>query len=102
MHMKTSRILRLLTVSMALFAASAGAAPEGNVKAHLISEVRSISPGASFRVALEFDIREGWHTYWRNPGDSGKATTLSWNLPPVSTPARSCGPLRTASIYRRS
>jgi thiol:disulfide interchange protein len=80
--MRNSRILRLLAVSLALVASSAGAVTEGNVKAHLISEVRSISPGASFRVALEFDIREGWHTYWRNPGDSGKATTLTWNLPP--------------------
>jgi len=24
---------------------------------------------------------EGWHTYWRNPGDSGLATTIEWNLP---------------------
>ncbi len=55
--------------------------PEINVKARLISEARSISPGTSFWVALEFDIRDGWHTYWRNPGDSGKATTLTWNLP---------------------
>ncbi|MFI4890248.1 MAG: protein-disulfide reductase DsbD family protein [Steroidobacterales bacterium] len=55
--------------------------PEINVKARLVSEVRTVSPGASFWVALEFDIREGWHTYWRNPGDSGKATTLSWKLP---------------------
>ena len=75
-------ILRLAAASLALFAASAGAGPDSNVKAHLISEVRSVSPGASFRVALEFDIREGWHTYWRIPGDSGKATTISWHLPP--------------------
>ena len=29
-----------------------------------------------------FDIRDGWHTYWRNPGDSGQATRLAWTLPP--------------------
>jgi thiol:disulfide interchange protein DsbD len=23
-----------------------------------------------------------WHTYWRNPGDSGLPTTLAWKLPP--------------------
>jgi len=82
MHMKNSWILRPAAAALALFAACAGAAPDSNVKARLISEVRSISPGASFRVALEFDIREGWHTYWRNPGDSGKPTTLNWSLPP--------------------
>jgi thiol:disulfide interchange protein DsbD len=26
-------------------------------------------------------IQPGWHTYWRNPGDSGGATTLDWTLP---------------------
>ncbi len=52
-----------------------------NVKARLVSEVASIAPGAAFTVALEFDIREGWHTYWRNPGDSGQATRLKWTLP---------------------
>jgi thiol:disulfide interchange protein len=96
MHNKNSRILRLLALSLALFAASAGAAPEANVKARLISEVRSISPGASFRVALEFDIREGWHTYWRNPGDSGKATTLTWNLPAGFT----AGPILWTAPHR--
>jgi len=53
-----------------------------NVKARLVSEVRSVAPGQSFFVALELDIREGWHTYWRNPGDSGQATKLIWTLPP--------------------
>jgi DsbC/DsbD-like thiol-disulfide interchange protein len=36
-------------------------------------------------VALEFNIRDGWHTYWRNPGDSGQATSLKWQLPPGFT-----------------
>jgi thiol:disulfide interchange protein/DsbC/DsbD-like thiol-disulfide interchange protein len=82
----------VLCISIALpavFAASGGrAATAGatvvatdNVTARLVSEVRSVAPGESFWVALEFNIREGWHTYWRNPGDSGKATTLAWDLP---------------------
>src|SRR5450432_2830702 len=85
MLMRNSRFLLVLATTLALFAATAGASPEANVKARLISEVRSVSPGASFRVALEFDIREGWHTYWRNPGDSGEATSLAWQLPPGFT-----------------
>jgi thiol:disulfide interchange protein DsbD len=52
-----------------------------NVKARLVSEVRSVGPGQSFSVALVLDIREGWHTYWRNPGDSGQATKIAWELP---------------------
>ncbi len=56
-----------------------------NVKARLVSEVGAIAPGQSFWVALEFNIRDGWHTYWRNPGDSGQATKLDWRLPPGFT-----------------
>src|SRR5450432_3157494 len=96
MLMRNSRFLLVLATTLALFAATAGASPEANVKARLISEVRSVSPGASFRVALEFDIREGWHTYWRNPGDSGKATTLNWNLPP----GFSAGPILWTAPHR--
>ena len=44
-----------------------------------------IAPGQSFWIALELDIRDGWHTYWRNPGDSGEATKLAWKLPPGFT-----------------
>ena len=58
-----------------------------NVKARLISEVDAIAPGQSIWVALEFDIRDGWHTYWRNPGDSGQATALHWTLPAGVTAA---------------
>jgi thiol:disulfide interchange protein/DsbC/DsbD-like thiol-disulfide interchange protein len=52
-----------------------------NVKARLVSETGAIGPGQSIWVALELNIRDGWHTYWRNPGDSGQATTLAWTLP---------------------
>jgi thiol:disulfide interchange protein DsbD len=52
-----------------------------NVRAALVADVASVSPGASFWVALRLDIRDGWHTYWRNPGDSGEATRITWTLP---------------------
>jgi thiol:disulfide interchange protein DsbD len=78
-------LLMILGVAVLLATAptrrAAAAVPAGNVTARLISEERSIAPGAPFWVALEFDIKPGWHTYWRNPGDSGKATTLNWTLP---------------------
>ena len=71
----------------ALLAAPAAYSLEGptvatdNVKSRLVSEVSTVAAGQSFWVALEFNIRDGWHTYWRNPGDSGQATTLAWTLP---------------------
>ena len=53
----------------------------GNVEAELIAEMSSIKPGEPIWVALKQKIRPGWHTYWRNPGDSGAPTKLSWDLP---------------------
>jgi thiol:disulfide interchange protein DsbD len=26
-------------------------------------------------------MKKGWHTYWRNPGDSGQPTEIAWTLP---------------------
>ncbi len=85
------RIVNLWLLSLLLaapvFAISGNVVATDNVKAHLVSEVSSIAPGQSFWVALELDIREGWHTYWRNPGDSGQPTSLKWQLPTGFTAA---------------
>src|SRR6201996_3179513 len=71
----------MLLVSSAAFALTGPTVATDNVKARLVSEVSSVAPGQVFWVALELDIRDGWHTYWRNPGDSGQATQLTWQLP---------------------
>src|SRR5260221_8527322 len=78
-------VLALLLAFPGAFPLSGNVVATDNVKAHLVSEVSAIAPGQSFWVALEFNIRDGWHTYWRNPGDSGQATTLKWQLPPGFT-----------------
>ncbi|MGC1386794.1 MAG: protein-disulfide reductase DsbD domain-containing protein [Steroidobacteraceae bacterium] len=74
-------LLGLLLASPAAYPLSGSIVASDNVRARLISEVDGIAPGQSIWVALEFNIRDGWHTYWRNPGDSGQATTLRWTLP---------------------
>jgi thiol:disulfide interchange protein len=74
-------ILACLVASPAAYPVSGNVVATDNVKARLVSEVGSVGPGQSIWVALELNIRDGWHTYWRNPGDSGQATSLTWNLP---------------------
>lgn len=32
-------------------------------------------------LALDFDIKKDWHLYWKNPGDSGQALTLTIKEP---------------------
>lgn len=51
------------------------------VEAELVSELSQIEAGESFYVLLKQEIEPGWHTYWKNPGDSGAATALNWDLP---------------------
>ena len=51
------------------------------VHARLVAEDTAVPPGGSITVALEEDIREGWHTYWINPGDAGAASEIKWTLP---------------------
>src|ERR1700678_2859634 len=85
MRMFKYLLLGLMLASPAAFALSGNTVATDNVKARLVGETSAIAPGQSFWVALEFDIRAGWHTYWRNPGDSGQATKLTWQLPPGFT-----------------
>ncbi len=63
---------------------AAQAQPSGNdlVEAALIAEPQSIRAGQPFWVGVRLRMAEHWHTYWRNPGDSGLATEISWALPP--------------------
>lgn len=74
-------LLGLLLLAPAADASSGPAVSSDNVSARLIAERDSIAPGESIWVALELSIRDGWHTYWRNPGDSGQPTRLTWSLP---------------------
>lgn len=52
------------------------------VDAGLHSARAAVAPGETFTIVLRETINEGWHTYWRNPGDSGEPTSLTWTLPP--------------------
>src|SRR5690606_26735552 len=41
----------------------------------------AVRPGQTVLVGLHKRITPGWHTYWKNPGDSGQATAIEWRLP---------------------
>jgi thiol:disulfide interchange protein DsbD len=71
----------VLLVSLVAASAPVAASPL-KVESRLVAEVASIRPGEPFWIALHQRIAPGWHTYWRNPGDSGEPVTLEWTLPP--------------------
>ena len=60
---------------------AAGPVKTGHLEAELVAETQGVAPGGLAYVAIRQDILKGWHTYWRNPGDSGEATSAKWTLP---------------------
>jgi thiol:disulfide interchange protein/DsbC/DsbD-like thiol-disulfide interchange protein len=62
--------------------AHATAVKTGHVVAELVGDETALVPGTTTTLALRLAIEPGWHTYWRNPGESGLPTTLDWYLPP--------------------
>lgn len=81
--------LRSLAAVLCLFVAAGNAAADTDAEqsddllhAALIAESGAVQAGQPIWVALRQQIAPGWHTYWRNPGEGGQATTLRWELPP--------------------
>ncbi len=54
--------------------------PHSDVR--LIAEHGAVAPGSTVTLGLLLELDPGWHTYWRNPGDSGSEAILEWELPP--------------------
>ena len=61
--------------------AMAEAINTGHLKAELVTKTAGAAPGSTVYLAVRQQIDKGWHTYWRNPGDSGDATKIVWTLP---------------------
>ena len=78
----------ILFISLAILAFSfcptdVKAEPVWNAYAQveLVTNIKAMRPGHPFWIGLVLDMDDGWQTYWKNPGDSGKATTIEWQLP---------------------
>jgi thiol:disulfide interchange protein DsbD len=73
--------------------ARSSAAPVVHVTASLIARAPSEGEAHVAWLGVRMVHRAGWHTYWKNPGDSGMPTTIEWQLPegwsanPIDWPA---------------
>ncbi len=52
------------------------------VRAELLAHApQGVAPGQPLWLGLQITHQPEWHTYWKNPGDSGLPTELEWQLP---------------------
>ncbi len=51
------------------------------IAASFIPESAVVVPGETVTLALMMRPSQGWHGYWKNPGDSGIETQIAWKLP---------------------
>lgn len=59
-----------------------GVVDTGQVRAELLAHApEGVQPGATLWLGLRLQHAPQWHTYWKNPGDSGLPTELQWTLP---------------------
>tara|TARA_B100001057_G_scaffold22635_1_gene20975 strand:+ start:10489 stop:12441 length:1953 start_codon:yes stop_codon:yes gene_type:complete len=63
------------------FFGSAEIVDTGHARISLIKDHSDFVPGTSTNIGLKVSMDKGWHTYWRNPGDSGGPIEIDWKLP---------------------
>lgn len=78
MNKSAAAAVALAVVAAVTFLSAAGSK---NVTARLVVEPSAIAPGVPFTVAVNLLHAPGWHTYFKEPGDSGLPTKIRWKVP---------------------
>ena len=81
MRSRNSPLLAFLVFALSATNLFAAPVKTPHVEAEIISRHNAVQPGQPIEAALRLKIIDHWHTYWRNPGDSGLPTKLTWSLP---------------------
>jgi DsbC/DsbD-like thiol-disulfide interchange protein/cytochrome c biogenesis protein CcdA len=74
-------LLVLLGLLAALPAAAAPTVTNEHATVSLISEQASARPGGTVTIGIRLAAKPGWHTYWKNPGESGTENRYNWTVP---------------------
>ncbi|MEL6387628.1 MAG: hypothetical protein AAFR00_09775, partial [Pseudomonadota bacterium] len=70
--------LVLLAVASLSRPAAADPYDAGHALVDLVSEREVAVVGETIYLGLNLELDEGWHVYWRNPGDAGLPPVLVW------------------------
>jgi thiol:disulfide interchange protein len=52
-----------------------------HLRSRLVTASEAAVPGETLKLGLLLEHDSGWHTYWKNPGDSGLPTRMEFALP---------------------
>ena len=75
----TALLFLLFTLSGAVLASDSTRTEQ--VRLSLLPGRAAAIPGTTLWLDLRFELIPHWHVYWRNPGDSGEAPRVDWQLP---------------------
>jgi len=77
----------LLTIMLLFISTHASAQPATSdtyqrfTKIEIIPQHADLKAGDEITLAVQIDLSNNWHAYWRNPGDSGLPVSIKWDLP---------------------
>ena len=75
----------ILILLAACFCLAADAVRAAHTQAQLLLSANPVRPGDTIWAGVDLKMDPGWHTYWKNSGDSGIPTQIKWQLPPGVT-----------------
>src|SRR5438128_2155124 len=68
-------------LSGALLCLGALSAAGAHTQARLVLAAETAKAGDTILTGVHLQMDPQWHTYWKNSGASGQATTIDWQLP---------------------
>jgi len=71
----------LVTAFPTVTAAEEAADGKPPVTVRLLPIQTAVEPGETCIVGVHLEMADGWHVYWKNPGQAGLPTRVEWTLP---------------------
>jgi thiol:disulfide interchange protein len=72
----------LLNIILAALFCFGSVAHAAHTQVTLLLSAEAAKPGDTVLAGIQLRMDTQWHTYWKNSGASGIATSLKWELPP--------------------
>ncbi|GGA69210.1 thiol:disulfide interchange protein DsbD [Neiella marina] len=88
----------LLLLASPAKALTSGPQQHPHIEVELVAENQTWVPGTTQWLGLAMRPESHWHTYWKNPGDSGIATTFDFSINTLNGPESEAISLPTGNV----